>query len=42
MHTKNSDGSADVEFLLDRALDYSNKKLYGKPMYLAITDHNTV
>lgn len=42
MHTKNSDGLANVKFILDLALKYSDEKLNKQPMYLAITDHNTV
>ena len=41
-HSTNSDGVASVEFLLTQADEFAKKNLNGKPMYIAITDHNTV
>lgn len=40
-HTTNSDGLASTKFLMDQAEAYAKKNQKG-PMYLAITDHNTV
>lgn len=42
MHTVSSDGEATVKQLLDMAQDYAENNLNGKPMYIAITDHNTI
>ncbi len=41
-HSTKSDGVASVEFLLTQAEGFAQKNLNGKPMYIAITDHNTV
>ena len=42
MHTTNSDGRAKVEQLFNQAQEYAEKNLNGKPIYIGITDHNTV
>ena len=42
MHTTNSDGKAKVAYLMNQAETYAKENLNNKPMYIAITDHNTV
>ena len=41
MHTENSDGTATVEHMLDKAVEYANKMKL-PPFYIALTDHDTM
>ena len=42
LHTVNSDGKMTPQKVLDQAADYSAKYRKNKPVYVAISDHNTI